>query len=419
MSASPLLYSQVRMLAEAALGVPDGQTSAFWFSSQNTNGPVLVQPGALPSPQDVVVPASNVTTIAPLAQVRLASGTGDPGVNVMDLQPGALNPVQADAAFWTDASVYKFVLPYYASCKGYDAWSGVSRLMRVWNGSLPDGRQPYALLHVTGASIPPAGGQPTSLEPIWVVSLDSAGVSRAQPLADFSDPLPELSPQAVPEPPVEYTPPASFSGPAPTYGALRSMAEWSASINGSFTYFQYDPEANVFNQTSTPPIDGSAVVIPVFNPNVPANRPTDISVTVTLPGGVTGSVFDFMSYEKDGGAASYPDAFLWSTGAIEQFMLPYYASIDGFGGLPDLLSIQNAWLQNFQGMGGYFTGGASGSFLGPDAGEVLGLVHIPRSIWVTEEESAALGQTGFVHVAGKGVRTTRASRFIARSRASR
>lgn len=411
MAAPPLLYRQVRMLAEAALGVPNGESAVFWFQPDNADGPVLQQPGATPSPDSVLVPAYNLTTVGPLSGVTMRVGT-EPGINVLtDLGAG----VRADAAFWSDASVQKFVFPYYASCMGYDASRRLDRLQRVWNGSFTD-RQVYALLHVTGSVPVQNGGTPQPVEPIWVVYFDEpSGSSRAVPLASFPDPLPELPEQPLPQAEAYVQPdPAVLQGAAPTYGALRSLAEWSASMDTSFTYFAYDPRTNTFGNTQAGPGNGDAIVVPVYNPNVPANRPTDIAVELSLPDGTRGSVYDMMSYQKDG-AANYPDAFCWSTGSIEQFLLPYYASVDGFGGLPDLLSIQNAWTQNYQGTGGWFTGGASGSLLGPQTGQVLGLVHIPRSIWVTDEGTAALGETGFVHTTADGVSTTGARQFISRS----
>jgi hypothetical protein len=415
MSASPVLYQQLRMLAEAALGAASDTANTFYFLPDGTNGPVPLPPGT-PAPADVVlVPTSNATRLFPFGGLTMKAGAADPGINlVTDLPRG----VQADAAFWTDASVQKFLLPYYASCMGYTASARLASLQRVWNGAWST-KQPYALLHVTGTPQGATAGSPQSVEPIWVVYLEG-GVSRAQPLIWFET-LPEfgtLPPLPAPPllPAVPYVQPTGPDGP--TYGALRSMAEWSASVSGDVVYFGYDPVRNTFDLTDGP--GTGALVIPVQNPAVPAARPTSIEVTLTLSDGSSASIFDWMSYQKDPGETfNQPDAFFWSTGSIEQFMLPYYVSIDGFMGLPDLLSLQDAWQQNAAAYGGEFTGGAPGAFTGPEDGEVLGLVHIPRSLWVTEE-TAVLGQSLVVHVNEKGTpATTPASQFIARSRRKR
>jgi hypothetical protein len=320
----PLLYPQIRMLAEAALGVPDGESATFTFDPANTNGPLLVPPHA-PAPHGVTVPVWNRTRYPDPGQVLLQVETPD-GL-------ASLNAVQyrADAVFWSDAAVQKFVLPYYASCMGYDASKRLRKLEAAWNGDVP-GKQVLALMHVTGV---PRGaeGAGVPMEPLWVVYLEN-GRLQASALADF--PTSDLPAQNAPRP-VPYTAPdlARLRPPYPGYTALRSMAEWAASLDTEPMYFTYDPEQRQFGPPRAHANGGGGIVVPVFNPFVRGTRLKPSRVM-------------FGNHEL----AAECDAVFWSTGAIEQFLLPYYASIDGFAGLRDLQALRDTWLEGRPEVGG-------------------------------------------------------------------
>jgi hypothetical protein len=84
------------------------------------------------------------------------------------------------------------------------------------------------------------------------------------------------------------------------------------------------------------------------------------------------------------------DAAYWSTGAIEQFLLPYYASIDGFAGLEDLQALRKSWTENRPFVGGNrLEDGQEVPFLGPEreGTEVVGILHIWPSMIESDEES--------------------------------
>jgi hypothetical protein len=416
----PLQYSQVRMLAEAALGTPNATSNTFWFNPNVGDGPVLVPPGSNPQQEGVIVPTSNYTIISPLATVTLEPDTPTTPVGVDAVS------LNADAAFWTNSAVQKFVFPYYASVMGYEAAQRLGQLQAAWNGEVP-GVQVYALLHVTAA--PDSGGEPVPVEPLMVAFVEQVqGQARAaaMSLSNFIERYrPGPATELLTPDPQPYTLPgtAVLGQPGPTYGALRSMAEWSACIDApDLKYFRYDPDTNTFGRPLDTPGNGDALEIPVQNTNgraLPLAR-----VMVGLPGQTPVDLYEAMSYWRnepvDVRRYYVPDSFFWSTGAIEQFLLPYYASIDGFLGLPNLLALQDAWQLNFKGTGGEFQGSGSGSVMGPEGGEeLLGLVHIPRSLWVTEE-SASVGESAFLHMGAEGKpRVTLAREFIAKTRRSR
>jgi hypothetical protein len=352
----PLQYSQVRMLAEAALGIPSGESATFTFDPAGTGGPRRVQRGA-PAPDGVTVRASNRTRHPNPGQVLLQMETQSGTASLDAVHYGA------DAVFWSDSAVQKFVLPYHASCMGFGASAALAMLEEAWNGDFP-GVQVCALMHVTGARASREG--PGGLvEPLWVVYVEDDRM-QARALADFasryrSEPRPQAASPRVP-----YTAPAldqlEAASPCPDYPALRSMAEWAASLDTEPMYFTYDPERRQFGApTAHAESGGGRIVVPVFNPCVKGSRRKRPRVTFgncTLP--------------------EQCDAVFWSTGAIGQFLLPYYASIDGLDGVQDLQAVRTSWTENRPLMGGnLLDGDREVQFVGQKGGGVVtGVAHI-------------------------------------------
>ncbi|WP_420127530.1 hypothetical protein [Longimicrobium sp.] len=409
MPVTPLDYRQLRLLAEAALGQPSGE-SVFTF-----NGSVveLVPPEHQPPPDGILIPTVNRTKRPSLSYLTLQVPWTTPDGTRQLVSLDALD-FHADAVFWSEAAVMKFVQPYCASCAGSFASDELALLRRAWNGSA-QGARVFAMLHVTWS----APGGPTPIEPLWVAFLrtegEDAGTVGALPvsgyIAEFDPDVPvEMDPLTVPY--VRPLPtPAAVS--LPGYSGLRGVAEWSASLTGGPMYFLYDPATGTYNAPSAtlPPVVGSQIVIPVHNQTVPPERLLPVGVWLQAPGGT--APVDL---------AGTCDAVFWSTGAIEQFMLPYYASVDGFAGLVDLGLIALSWTDNVSaGAGGLQV--APGPVLGPtllDDGnqEVYALVHMPKSAWVSLEESVATAEIAMVHGAGASGRTavTSARQFIAKAR---
>jgi|GEM_PF-6699997 len=399
---SPLVYSQLRMLAEASVGIRSGESATFVFDAAGTNrspttnilGPQVVPPGAPWPEQGVLVKASNQGKLTDpeggvVVQVAGASG---PGVNAVDYQ--------ADALFWSDAAVQKFVLPYYASCMGYEAYRQLAVLEEAWSGSHA-GVTVVALMHVTGTPAGPSG-EVGPMEPLWIVYLqESDNTVRAQSLADFSRANPAtLPPLERPAPRPYVAPPSDVAAPYPDYTTLRSMAEWAASLDTEPMYFVYDPQKRQFGKpTARVDADGGAIVVPVFNPFVSASR-------------VKPSRVVFAGHDL----AADCDAVFWSTGAIEQFMLPYYASIDGFAGLDDLRAIREAWTKNVPLVGGnLLEDGNEVQYREEDeCGTIIGFFHIWLSMEIPIVEgggTAARREIGALHADASGV--ARTSRFSA------
>lgn len=402
---SPLVYSQLRMLAEAALGLPDGGEATFVFdpagtaASPSTNilGPEIVPDGAPRPEQGVLVTVSNADTRFPdpgsvLVQVEGAAG---PGLNAVEYH--------ADALFWSDAAVQKFVLPYYTSCMGYEASTRLADLQQAWSGS-HEGVDVVALMHVTGAPVGQGGqgGQPAPMEPMWVVYLrrDDDTV-QAAPLSVFNRRHPGTLP-SLPRPAGQpYAAPAPGTGrPYPGYTALRSMAEWAASLDTEPMYFTYDPEKRQFGKPAAR-VDagGGAIVVPVFNPFV--------SVSRVKPSRVVFAGTDL---------AADCDAVFWSTGAIEQFLLPYYASIDGFAGLEDLQALRDSWMGSRPMVGGNLLedGTEVQYHEGDEDHIVIGIEHIWLSMFIPVIESGGTAlrrELGTLHADASGV--ARRSRFSA------
>lgn len=64
--------------------------------------------------------------------------------------PRTNTPVEADAAFWSESAVEKFMVPYYASVYGDQAGVEVSKLLQVFNPGkkLAKGGQVVVLAHI-------------------------------------------------------------------------------------------------------------------------------------------------------------------------------------------------------------------------------------------------------------------------------
>jgi hypothetical protein len=188
----------------------------------------------------------------------------------------------------------------------------------------------------------------------------------------------------------EYVQPLISLAPAqyPDYVALRAIAEHAASLTEGTRYFVWiDGEPQ--EPTSTPPAAAeNQVVIPACTPSLPATRLTPDRVVFQPE--AEGSQWTLLPHEAD--------AAFWSAGSIQQFMLPYYASVTGFGAPDELTAIIQAWTLNRV---------TSGNGYGPDTPEsapssirasgtedlegeetvVYGLVHLPKSEWAELEDT--------------------------------
>lgn len=260
-------------------------------------------------------------------------------------------PGVADAVFWSDAAVQKFLFPYIASCGGDAAAKMLFQAQQAWNWYRTESVTVYALLRATSSELGVALGLPNS---IWVVFTEAkAGAPlQAMTLEKFvtSDRVhPEPIDPSIPGP-VDYQRGADGTPQQPDYKHLRAMAEWGASLRERVEYFLFPADQSGFC-VPTPdipkPLNPGDIVIPAFTPSVPQDRPDLGGVWFRTP---SGSVTNL---------AREADALFWSTAAVEEFIFPYYASRDGLQALPELESIHNVWTTT----------------------SATGLVHLPTSEW--------------------------------------
>jgi hypothetical protein len=174
----------------------------------------------------------------------------------------------------------------------------------------------------------------------------------------------------------------------PHYPQVRAMAEWAASLRDDTGYFVFRSGEQGFEtpvSTTQPQVGPGDIVVPTFSPTVPDKRPTLQGVFFEPEGGTPETTLAFKG-----------DALFWSTGSIEQFVVPYYASRGGLQSLPDLALIASTWENTGPGRAPQphadqavvEDGGEAAPTAEVDAEvQVFGLIHLPTSQW-TEVDAA-------------------------------
>lgn len=390
----PLFYTELRLLAECAEGI-------------DTNTEFLIANHVL---------TINTTTPAPADQILItASDPGRRPVNIVNLQVVASasmsqgsQPLElgtADGVFWSDAAVQKFLFPYIASCGGHEAAQMLRDVQSAWNFYPSDRVTVYALVH----TIAQPGG-PLMLGDIIQVAYTNAGSDVLQPLKTLRQFLVDYPPVAYENPLQPLVPywrggglPADYQ--YPDYLTLRALAEHAASLDvqvlpQGWAYFMLAPagapsrfEGPVASLHESLP-DGT-IVVPVRNPTIPIGRPSlqGVWFTPDMPGPNPPTV-NLCATSPERPWKWTADALFWSTGAVEKFLYPYYASTGGFDGLAELTDMAHCWSLN------------QPIDLGPeqppvviptDGGggtpQVFGLIHMPTSEW-TEIETASQTTAG-------------------------
>lgn len=337
---APLHYHRLRMLAECAAGLE--QDTDFAFTPEGD-----LHVGAKPRAGTVLVPARGRGRY-PRNVVRLHTArTEDGGVEEMRIEPGI-----ADALFWSDSAVHKFVVPYVASCACHDAPQALATLLAAWNYYPADRVTVYALVHV----LKDGGGITLSMENrIHVVYAErrngSAETTLARlPLGDFVKAYPPAGGPGAGEPAAAAANGSTGSAghqvayrhggesdrsQRPDYTTLRALAEHACALSTGPQYFLFKAGEHGFRQKTTtemPEMEPGDLVLPAYTPTVPPHRPR---------------LHGVWCEGEDGGAsnvAARADAMFWSDGAIEQFMLPYYASKGGLQlGLRELAEMTDTW----------------------------------------------------------------------------
>lgn len=354
-------YGQLRMLAECAVGLGSG--SGVFAADAGTL--TLVDPSEPQPSTAVLVGASNEGKYPDIEGVTFDVEWTPPGG--LPTVKGSVNAVQsgADALFWSDSAVQKFVFPYFASCAGGEAAAKLGQLQDAWNAYPTDAVAMFALMHLA-----PAPNLPLSLDTRFALTYADTDAVQVVTLKGYK--IPAADPTL---PPVK---PALFQqtlpdAPYASYATLRAMAEWAASLNDTAEYFVLTPGVDQVlpPQPEVPSVLlPGQVMVPTVTPSTPRTRSAPTNVVLQPAGG------EPLPLAK-------ADAVFWSTGSIQQFLLPYYASVRGFTAPTELQAIIDAWTLNEV---SWWDSVSPGIEAGVEVEEVYGLVHLPRSSWMTAEE---------------------------------
>lgn len=364
----PLTTDELRLISSWASG--DRTDEDLYF---------LLRKGLLTSTRDRLLDGNPVAVsrTRPVVPER-------PPVQGLTVRGQGLNEVlqladEADALFWSEASVTKFLFPFLSSLSGHRANEVLRHASAAWQ-NYPSAGKPcevYALAHVPGSTAV------TPSQSVQVIFREGNGPStpetRLETLAvdpfleRFDVPLYEkpvvAPPKHDPEETRAHTPLSAHS--------LRVLAEWAAGVPGELLRFAYDGEGwRLLPEGEKPgPRD---FVVPAFTPLAVPERPSLREVTLR---GERGQVFPL---------ARDADAVFWSEGAVEQFMLPYYTWKGGNDGALAIEILLGIW-----------DAGAPIRLRVDDANDaetdvdVIAMVHLPKSEYVKEP-----GGTPGLHTAG-------------------
>jgi hypothetical protein len=359
-------YTTLRTIAECAVGIGDMpiQFVATPPATPTEDYNVIWLPAGSTLPQDprnVLVPALDMGKYSQGVSVELDLGGGTITAGV----GGDGLTASADAAFWSDAAVQKFVVPYVASCAAWEAGSTVTALQNAWNNYPADRLTISALLHV----VPPMNAS-VALDTSFAVAVGEPAPVQAMTLGAYLQQTPggpaAVSPPQSPSVSFQQVPPAGSGFPG--YTILRGMAEWATELTNAPGFFPWAPGQQ---EPGDPTPVQSGFGIPAYVPQVPQNRTWP--ATVAFIGGAGG---DDAVVLYGAGARVIADAVFWTQGSIQQFMLPYYASVGGFQEPTSVQQIIEAWQVD-----GVSTPGTT----------VDGLVHLPDSAWVRVNEEGQVG----------------------------
>lgn len=284
----------------------------------------------------------------------------------------------ADAAFWSEAAVEKFLVPYYASLGAGRAAQVMAQLMGAWTTRVPGGVQVAALTHVRHPEHPRATGVNDTLGVVCLPGPDAA--PERMPLSaflreyrpDLLEPVLSVSNGPPPAPPALAVghDNALVEGGYPSYLELRVMAEWSSFLRGAPAWFLFDamrtpdpeqPYRSFVRHLEPPAETAGRIVIPAFTEPLVPGRPTPSSVVVRAQGATEGHEL-----------IQYADAIFWSTGSVEHLLMPYYASVYGGQALHEIQMMYDAWWHNRLATGSETL--------------VYALIHLPNSDWATTHE---------------------------------
>ncbi|HEY0023853.1 MAG TPA: hypothetical protein VGB24_13115 [Longimicrobium sp.] len=131
-----------------------------------------------------------------LARGSAGDGTNKPRVvNLLDLydqKPKGGEPTPADAVFWSESAVEKFLVPYYASVAGDRAEQAVGKLLNVFNRGrqkrddvVLDDAEPFAIAHIPKSEYVTVDGEQPAATGLHVLAVSSSEGVSATPLEQF------------------------------------------------------------------------------------------------------------------------------------------------------------------------------------------------------------------------------------------
>ena len=138
---------RLRAVAEHASGVR-GKKMWFLFT---TDGKKLVKEGDPPAhgPNDLLIGAETRETGSRAAVEYARIGHHKNAKHALDLL-NVKGRGPADAVFWTESAVEKFLIPYYAAVSGPNAAKAVAKILKVFHEGPPGGaaNKVFALIHL-------------------------------------------------------------------------------------------------------------------------------------------------------------------------------------------------------------------------------------------------------------------------------
>jgi hypothetical protein len=143
-----------------------------------------------------MLPGAGEVDVADPSSVLAAGGAGKRRVvDLLDLynvKPTGGKPTAADAVFWSESAVEKFLVPYYASVAGDRAEQAAGKLLNVFNrgrhhrvGVILNEAEPLAIAHIPKSEYVTVDGEQPGATGLHVVTVSEADGVTATPLEQF------------------------------------------------------------------------------------------------------------------------------------------------------------------------------------------------------------------------------------------
>lgn len=244
---------------------------------------------------------------------------------------------QASALFWGESAVEKFLVARYASAAADTAADFLDQLFAAWYGYPGQVVQVCAIAYLYGTRAPAPGTQLSLARTVGLVCLECATRELVLlTLDEFTARYMPGQPVAVPAP-APAGPPQREVGWVVTEGVesvvARDVAEFTSGMRGRLVAFMSEadklfPALFPTDQPSTEPLPAGTFRLAALARRVRGDRPAPARVTVQVRE-LAGEPIAYDVVPEGLDPATTPDCMFWSDGAVEQLMLPYYASVKG------------------------------------------------------------------------------------------